>query len=93
VKKSFSTKTMVDSVATECSSTTPHLGGREEGGGTGNTRRNLSSGGSMSGGRQNFPALMGSHHHQGGQAGLWDLTNSELGYELAASSGMGKEIK
>ena len=83
---------MVDSVTTECSSTTPHLGGRDEGGsgGTSNVRRNLSSGGSMAGGRQNFPGLMGSHHHQGAQAGLWDLTNSELGYELAATSGMMK---
>ena len=47
----------------------------------------------MAGGRQNFPGLMGSHHHQGAQAGLWDLTNSELGYELAATSGMIKQMK
>jgi hypothetical protein len=91
---------MVDSVATECSSTTPHLGSREEGGGGSNSsRRNLSASGgggpaSIPGSmvRPNFPGLMGSHHHhaaQGGAqaAGLWDLTNSELGYELAATSG------
>ena len=83
---------MVDSVATECSSTTPHLGGREENGaGSGNnSRRNLSSSSSLQAmGRSNFPGLMGSHVHHGqaAQPGLWDLTNSELGYELAATSG------
>ena len=94
-KKSFcQTQDMVDSVTTECSSTTPHLGGREDTG-SGPGRRTLTSGGSTSvqGSmtRPNFPGLMaGSHHHHGQGAqggGIWDLTNTELGYELAATSG------
>ncbi len=80
---------MVDSVSTECSSTTPHLGGREDGG-SGAGRRNLTSSGSTSMARPNFGGLVGPHHHhsQGTQGGgIWDLTNTELGYELAATSG------
>lgn len=87
---------MVDSVTTECSSTTPHLGGREDTGGGGGSsgRRSLTSGSSASVHnamtRPNFVGLVGPHHHHGQTsqgAGIWDLTNTELGYELAATSG------
>jgi hypothetical protein len=48
---------MVDSVTTECSSTTPHLGGRDEA--AANVRKSSASMARTS----SFAGLMGTHHH------------------------------
>lgn len=90
--------TLSESNNTECSTTTPHLGSEREHfvSSTNNNLRQFSSP-NLTASAASAAAVVSSaasanlhqnpHHGPHAHPGLWDLTNSELGYELAASSG------